>query len=89
MLRPIELLGPLANYIFLRYIGGDRENEANQADRYAKEDFEKRRQLEDYQREKNSVWPSVKEIGNDWVYIVGACGLLGIAVEQGLRRILH
>ncbi len=41
MLAPIELLGPIANYIFLRYVGGDKENEASQGQQYAKEDSNK------------------------------------------------
>jgi hypothetical protein len=32
--HPLVVIGPVANYVFLRYVGGDRENEANQKERY-------------------------------------------------------
>lgn len=74
-----QLLGPAANYFFLRYIGGDRENEAYQFSRYAKEDREKFSQLELYQLQKNSFWPGVFEIANSWTWIVAGVSAAGAA----------
>lgn len=34
--HPLELFGPIANYVFLRYTGGDKENESRQRERYEK-----------------------------------------------------
>ncbi|OCK84029.1 DUF1295-domain-containing protein [Lepidopterella palustris CBS 459.81] len=87
MLAPIELLGPLANYAFLRYFGGDKENEASQTRRYSMSDPEKMQQLEQFRSEKNSFWPAAKEIGNKWLWIVLACGGVGVFVEEGLRTL--
>ncbi|KAF6811847.1 duf1295 domain protein [Colletotrichum musicola] len=46
MLSSIERLGPLANYAFLRYIGGDRENEESQEARYLRNNPEKKLDLD-------------------------------------------
>ena len=89
MLRPIELLGPLANYAFLRYIGGDKENEASQMERYEKEDPEKRSEFAFYRATKNAVWPQVKELGNLWAWVVLGCGGAGAVLVEGLRRVVH
>jgi len=83
MLAPVELLGPLANYLFLRYFGGDKENEANQTRRYSMSDPEKMQQLEQFRSEKNSFWPAAKELGNKWLWAVLGCGALGVAIEEG------
>ncbi|CAK3951350.1 Hypothetical predicted protein [Lecanosticta acicola] len=74
-----QVAGPLANYFFLRFIGGDRENEASQAERYAKEDREKHSQFELYQLQKHAFWPSVFEIANPWTWVVASVGALGAA----------
>lgn len=74
-----QVAAPLANYFFLRFIGGDRENEASQAQRYAKEDKEKYSQFELYQLQKHSFWPSVFEIANPWSWIVMGAGAAGAA----------
>ena len=89
MLRPIELLGPLANYVFLRYVGGDKENETNQAERYEKEDQDKRSQLAAYRAGKNAVWPNLQELRNQWTWAVLGLGAAAVVAEQGLRRMLH
>src|SRR2546429_8591136 len=70
MLAPVELLGPLANYVFLRYFSGDKENEASQEERYARDYPAKKDELEVYRNEKNSFWPSVQEINNQWTWVV-------------------
>ncbi|KAI5360819.1 hypothetical protein Slin15195_G087350 [Septoria linicola] len=75
----MQLLGPAANYFFLRYIGGDRENEATQVERYAKEDRSKHAQLELYQIQKHSFWPSVFEIANPWSWAISGVGAAAAA----------
>ncbi|KAF2197692.1 DUF1295-domain-containing protein [Delitschia confertaspora ATCC 74209] len=87
MLAPIELLGPLANYAFLRYFGGDKENEASQARRYSTSNPEKFADLEKFRSEKNSFWPAAKELSNKWLWIVLGAGGLGVAIEEGLRSL--
>lgn len=87
MLAPVELLGPIANYVFLRYFGGDKENEASQEERYKKEDPTKMAQLNDYREAKNSFWPGVEELKNQWTWIVVGASAVGVALEQGLRSL--
>ncbi|KAL3474599.1 hypothetical protein BJX99DRAFT_260196 [Aspergillus californicus] len=87
LFHPLAALGPVANYVFLRFIGGDKQNEESQAERYAKEDPIKARQFRQYQEEKNSFWPSVKEIGNRWSWVVVAAGVGGVLVERGVRGV--
>lgn len=50
--HPLALLGTLANYIFLRAIGGDKENEANREERYKDQDPVKLDQLETWRRKR-------------------------------------
>jgi steroid 5-alpha reductase family enzyme len=85
MLAPVELLGPVANYVFLRYFGGDKENEEHQTRRYSISNPEKFADLEKFRNDKNSFWPSTQELGNKWLWIVLGCGGLGVAIEEGLR----
>ncbi|KAJ1334106.1 DUF1295 domain-containing protein [Microdochium nivale] len=86
-LHPLALLGPVANYVFLRYVGGDRENEESQAERYASESPDnKAKQFAAYRRDKNSFWPNVAaELQNRWAWVVLAAGAGGVVVEQGVR----
>lgn len=89
MLAPVELLGPLSNYCFLRYIGGDKENEHHQTRRYSASNPEKFAELQQFRKEKNAFWPQAKEFGNNkWLWKVVALGGLGVAVEE-LLRIMH
>jgi hypothetical protein len=60
MLAPIELLGPIANYIFLRYVRGDKETEAHQTRRYSASNPEKFKDFESYRKERNSIWPDAQ-----------------------------
>ena len=85
MLAPIELLGPLANYAFLRYFGGDKENETSQEERYKLADPQKEQELVEWRKEKNSFWPQMQEFGNKWTWVVIGCGALGVVIEEGLR----
>lgn len=76
-----QILGPAANYFFLRWIGGDRENEASQMERYKKQDKYKYSQLELYQLQKNAFWPGLFEIGNPWYWTISAIGAAGALAE--------
>lgn len=85
MLAPIELLGPLANYAFLRYFGEDKENETNQEERYKRADPQKEQELMEWRKEKNSFWPQMREFRNKWTWVVIGCGALGVVIEEGVR----
>jgi hypothetical protein len=85
MLAPIELLGPLANYAFLRYFGGDKENVTNQEELYERADPRKEQELMEWRKEKNLFWPQMREFRNKWTWIVVGCGALGVVIEEGVR----
>lgn len=89
MLAPIELLGPIANYIYVRYISGDKVVEASQEERYSKDAPQKLAQLNEYRQQKNAFWPRVEEVKNEWVWYIVAAGVAGVTVERGLRALLH
>ncbi|ESZ97211.1 hypothetical protein SBOR_2405 [Sclerotinia borealis F-4128] len=80
LFHPLMLLAPLANYTFLRYIGGQGENEVEVKDSRKVKDLEK------YKREKNSFWPGVDELHNEWTWTVVAIGAAGVFGEWGLRK---
>ncbi|KAF5252266.1 hypothetical protein FANTH_2822 [Fusarium anthophilum] len=86
ILHPITALGPIANYVFLRYIGGDRENEESQAERYSKHDVVKAQEFEEYRQQKNSFWPKLEELRNSWTLGVLGVGIAGAVLERGLRN---
>ncbi|KAL4954383.1 hypothetical protein BDW69DRAFT_140554 [Aspergillus filifer] len=86
--HPLTLLGPIANHVFLRLIGGDAENEATQEERYAKEDPAKKVQFDEYRAEKNSFWPAAKELGNKWSWIVLGGGAVGVLLERSVRMMV-
>jgi steroid 5-alpha reductase family enzyme len=88
LFHPLAALGPIANYIFLRFISGDRENEQTQAERYEKEDPLKAVEFRQYREEKNSFWPNVREVGNKWSWVVIAAGVAGVVLERGVRSVL-
>ena len=85
MLAPVELLGPLANYGYLRYFGGDNIKEKHQERRYSASHPEKFAELERFRDDKNAFWPSMEELSNKWLWTVLGVGGLGVAVEQALR----
>ncbi|KAH7039740.1 uncharacterized protein B0I36DRAFT_378877 [Microdochium trichocladiopsis] len=91
-MHPLTVLGPIANYLFLRYVGGDRENEESQEERYTKgagANPVKAQQLAEYRRDKNSFWPDVKELQNQWTWVVVGAGAAGVVIEQGVRAWLR
>jgi len=89
MLAPIELLGSIANYAFLRYLGGDKATESSQERRYSVSSLEKHADLQKYREEKNSFWPDVaKEYNNSWLWTVVGAGAAGALFEQALHQFL-
>lgn len=87
MLAPIELLGPIANYCFLRFFGGDKQKEKSQVRRYSASQPDKFAELQKFRADKNAFWPSMDELSNKWLWTVLGIGGLGIAVEQTLRTL--
>ncbi|KAJ5698698.1 hypothetical protein N7462_000703 [Penicillium macrosclerotiorum] len=83
--NPIVLLGPLANYCFLRLVGGDKRGEETQQKRYEASDPHKYAQLKDWCEEKNSFWPSLRDLANPWSLAVLGCGLIGVVLEEFVR----
>lgn len=81
-MHPLALLGPAANYVYLRYIGGDKTQETSQRRRYSTSDPEKFQQFEQYSEEKNSFWPSTKEVQNPWLWGVIGSGIVGAVLER-------
>lgn len=89
MLAPIELLGSLANYAFLRYLGGDKATESSQERRYSVSSLEKHADLQKYREEKHAFWPDLtKEYNNSWLWTVAGAGAAGALVEQALHSFL-
>lgn len=86
LLHPLSLLGPVANYVFLRFVGGDKATEKSQKRRYSTSDPVKFAQFEQYSEDKNSFWPSTKEVKNPWLWAVIGGGVAGVAVESVLRE---
>jgi hypothetical protein len=87
MLAPIMLLGPLANYLFLRFVGRDKENEESQKKRYSSEDMAKTVEFDRYRQERNAFWPDVSQIYNRWTWVVLGCGVAGAVMERVVRRL--
>jgi hypothetical protein len=87
-MHPLTLLGPVANYVFLRYVGGDKENEAAQDAKYSSGSPAEYAQFQEYQREKNSFWPKVEEVANPAAWAVIAAGVGGVFVEWIFREIM-
>jgi hypothetical protein len=83
---PLTLLGPLANYIFLRCVGGDKQNESSQEERYIKEgEAHKYDQLRKARLQKNSFWPALEQWKNPWVWVVIASVVVGVGLEKTAR----
>jgi hypothetical protein len=86
--NPIVLLGPLANYVFLRLVGGDKVTEKSQAKRYREQNPHKYEQLRSWRGEKNSFWPSLRDLTSPWALVVVGCGLIGVVAEEVVRSSL-
>lgn len=87
MLAPIELLGPLTNYLYLRYIGGEGHSEASQSGET--QDPVKKQQIEEWKGEKNSFWPGADALQNQWTWFIVGAGVGGALIERTLRAALH
>jgi hypothetical protein len=85
-MHPLAALGPVANYILLRYIGGDKENEAYTEQRYFRDRSPKYSQLQDYKAKKNAFWPSLDELQNPWLWSVATIGIACVMVERVVGR---
>ncbi|KAJ5336239.1 Protein of unknown function DUF1295 [Penicillium brevicompactum] len=83
--NPIVLLGPITNYLFLRLVGGDKQTEASQLERYKSQDSSKYDQLRQWQKENNSFWPAIRQLANPWALAVVGCGFISVVIEEGLR----
>lgn len=88
LFNPIALLGPLTNWFFLRHVGGDKENEAAQEERYEAEDPDKLVEWRLFKREKNAFWPGLAELANGWTWAVIGLGAAGVVLEKVVRRSL-
>ncbi|KXX79081.1 Lamin-B receptor [Madurella mycetomatis] len=88
LLPPLALLGPLANYLFLRFVGGVKENEKFQVRRYSSEDVGKKMDFDRYRREKNAFWPDASQVYNKWAWIIVGCGVAGAVIERVVTRLL-
>ncbi|CCC12645.1 hypothetical protein SMACR_05606 [Sordaria macrospora] len=87
-LQPIHLLGPLTNYIFLRYVSGDKENEHSQARRYSTENVNKKIDFDKYRREENAFWPDKSQVSNKWTWIVVGAGVAGALLEGLVTKVI-
>ncbi|KAI0128990.1 hypothetical protein BJ170DRAFT_356224 [Xylariales sp. AK1849] len=88
LLAPIEILGSIANYLFLRYVGGDKQTEAHQERRYSASNLEKHADFQKFKESHNSVWPKADVLKNQWLWIVVGTGAAGAVLEQGLSYVL-
>lgn len=89
MLAPIELLGSVANYAFLRFRSGDKVTEASQERRYSVASLEKHTDLQKYREDKNAFWPDLsRELNNSWLWTIVGAGVGGALVEQALHQLL-
>jgi steroid 5-alpha reductase family enzyme len=86
--HPALFLGPLANYVFLRFVGGDAQLEANQAERYSEFDPAKERQFKRYQAEVNAFWPKLSALTEPWFLAVVAIGAAGVGAEKIIRTLV-
>lgn len=87
--HPALFLGPVANYLFLRFVGGDAESEPAQSERYSQFDPAKDAELKRYKRTTNAFWPALSELGNTWTWIVLAAGAGAVVVEKVARETIQ
>lgn len=86
MLAPIEILGAVVNYLFLRHVSGDKQNEADQARRYSENNPEKFKDFQKFKETQNSVWPKADVVTNKWFWIVIGAGAVGVALERTVHK---
>lgn len=86
--HPLVSLGPLTNYLFLRCMRGDRENESSQRERYEKADNQKKmRDLRKAAAEKKSFWPAPAEVKNPSLWTFVGLGAITVVVGEAVRRL--
>ncbi|KAI1854965.1 hypothetical protein JX265_002603 [Neoarthrinium moseri] len=88
LLAPIEILGSIANYIFLRYISGAKKTEAHQERRYSQSSLEKHADFQKFKASHNSIWPRSDMLTNKWLWTVIGIGAAGAAVEQVINQLI-
>ncbi|KAI0475384.1 DUF1295-domain-containing protein [Xylariaceae sp. FL0804] len=88
MLAPVEVLGCIANYLFLRYIGGDKQTEQHQERRYSASNLDKHADFRKFKESHNSVWPKADVLTNKWFWTVIGAGVAGAAVEQAMHQFI-
>ncbi|KZT29153.1 DUF1295-domain-containing protein [Neolentinus lepideus HHB14362 ss-1] len=85
--HPAFVLGPLANYLFLRFVGGDRMTEKYQEERYEEvADYTKLEDLREYKKTRNAVWPGLDAVKQGWTYVVLGLGAAGVLLESSVRN---
>ncbi|KAH8895280.1 DUF1295-domain-containing protein [Thozetella sp. PMI_491] len=82
MLAPIEIFGSIMNYVYLRYVSGDKKTEAHQERRYSQSSPEKHHDFQKFKETHNSFWPRSDVLTNKWLWIVVGAGAAGAAIEQ-------
>jgi steroid 5-alpha reductase family enzyme len=87
MLAPIEILGAVANYVFLRHVGGDQQTERDLARRYSENNQEKFNDFQKFRETHNSVWPKADVLTNKWLWILVGAGAVGVAIERIVSQI--
>ncbi|KAH6654531.1 hypothetical protein BKA67DRAFT_281805 [Truncatella angustata] len=88
LLAPIEILGSVANYLFLRYVGGTKQTEAHQHRRYSQSHLEKHEDFQRFKESHNSFWPKAAVLTNQWLWIVVGAGAAGAIVEQVVNQLI-
>ncbi|TFK53548.1 DUF1295-domain-containing protein [Heliocybe sulcata] len=84
--HPVLALGPIANYLFLRFVAGDRMTEHYQEQHYEEvADYTKLEDLKEYKNTRNAVWPGVDSVKQGWTYAVLGLGAAGVLLERGVR----
>jgi hypothetical protein len=86
--HPALFLGPIANYVFLRFVGGDAQLEADQSERYNEFDPAKERQFKRYQTEVNAFWPRLSALTEPWAFAIVALGAAGVGLEKIVRVVV-
>ncbi|VUC23607.1 unnamed protein product [Clonostachys rosea] len=88
LLHPLAILAPITNYIFLRFNGGNKEDESSRQDRYSKGDPLKAQQFQAYQQDVNSFWPNTKGLKSKWTQVAAAVGVGGMFLEWAARTLV-
>jgi hypothetical protein len=71
-------------------VGGDKQTESSQEERYAKEaDIAKFEQLLESRRARNSFWPGAEQLRSPWLWYVVGSGVVGVLLEETVRNTLR